>query len=71
VDFLKAYDGYETIIYGHWDNAAVDSYGWPQPRIDSRTIGIDTISHGVLTAYGVPDGRIVQSRRYPTVGVAV
>jgi serine/threonine protein phosphatase 1 len=71
VDFPKAYDGYETIIYGHWDNAVVDSSGWPQPRIDNRTIGIDTISHGVLTAYGVPDGRIVQSRRFPTIGLAV
>jgi serine/threonine protein phosphatase 1 len=65
-DFQQRYDGHETIVYGHWNNAVMAANGWwPQPRIVNRTVGIDTISHGVLTAYGLPDGRIVQSRRYP------
>ena len=69
--FQHLYDGHDTIVYGHWNNAVVDANGWPQPRIINRTVGIDTSSHGVLTAFGLPGGRIVQSRRYSTTGVAV
>ena len=70
-DFPDLYDGHETIVYGHWNNAVVDGHRWPQPRIVNRTIGIDTISHGVLTAFGLPENRIVQSRRYPKTSAAV
>ena len=34
------------------------------PAIAGRTIGIDTISHGVLTAVRLPGGDIFQSARY-------
>ena len=70
-DFLEAYDGDEMVVYGHWDNALVDADGWPRPRIGNRTIGIDTISHGVLTALRLPDGTIFQSLRHPVMGGAV
>jgi hypothetical protein len=32
--------------------------------VQGRTIGIDTISHGVLTAIRLPDERVYQSGRY-------
>jgi len=38
--------------------------GWPAPRVVGRTIGIDTIKHGVLTAIRLPDARLFQSARY-------
>jgi hypothetical protein len=62
--FPDAYEGQETIVYGHRNNAAVGPDGWPSPRIVGRTIGIDTISHGVLTAVRLPDGTMFQSARY-------
>jgi len=62
--FSDQYTGTETIVYGHWNNADVDANGWPRPRIVGRTIGLDTISHGVLTAMRLPDGRLFQSARY-------
>lgn len=70
-DFLDSYDGDEMVVYGHWGNAVVDAGGWPRPCVGTRTIGIDTISHGVLTAVSLPDGRFFQSRRHPIIGVAV
>ena len=66
-DFLDHYQGEDTIVYGHWNNAVLDSSLWPRPRIkDNKTFGIDTISHGVLTAIRLPDGRVFQSRRFKT-----
>jgi len=47
--------------YGHWNNADVDSSGWPKPRIAGGTIGLDTIAHGVLSAMRLP--RLHQSAR--------
>ena len=63
-DFPEAYDGIEVVVYGHKDRAVVDADGWPQPRVWRRTIGIDTSAHGVLTALRLPEGQIVQSRRW-------
>jgi hypothetical protein len=51
-------------VYGHWDNAALEADGWPAPKIVGRTIGLDTIAHGVLTAVRLPDQRVFQSARY-------
>jgi serine/threonine protein phosphatase 1 len=65
--FPLAYTGDMTIIYGHWNNAVCDGNGWPAPRIVGNTIGIDTISHGVLTAIRMPDRRVFQSARYRPV----
>jgi serine/threonine protein phosphatase 1 len=64
--FPDRYVGTETIVYGHMNNADVDSNGWPRPRIVGNTIGIDTIGHGVLTAIRLPDQRVFQSRLYPS-----
>jgi serine/threonine protein phosphatase 1 len=62
--FPRAYEGLETVVYGHWNNAVLDADGWPTPAIFGRTIGIDTISHGVLTAIRMPDRQIFQSDRH-------
>jgi hypothetical protein len=70
-EFLDAYDGDEIVVYGHWGNAVVGADGWPAPRFKNRTIGIDTIAHGVLTALRLPDGRLFQSRRHLTTAAAV
>jgi hypothetical protein len=45
----------------------VSDTGWPRLHLlPNNTIGIDTISHGVLTAIRLPDRRIFQSGRFPT-----
>jgi serine/threonine protein phosphatase 1 len=62
--FPDQYDGDDTIVYGHANNGVLDEKGWPHPRIVGRTYGLDTISHGVLTALRLPDGVIMQSRRH-------
>lgn len=54
--FPDKYTGSEPIVYGHRNNAVMDAAGWPLPAIVGRTMGIDTISHGVLTAVRLPDG---------------
>lgn len=61
--FPERYNGEDTIVYGHHDNAVLTSDGWPMPAVSGRTIGIDTISHGVLTAVRMPGGDIFQSAR--------
>jgi hypothetical protein len=51
------------VVYGHHNNATLNGNGWPTPTILGRTIGIDTISHGVLTAVRLPDQKVFQSAR--------
>lgn len=63
--FPDQYDGPDIVVYGHWNNAVVDSEGWPAPRFIGKTIGLDTIAHGVLTAMRLPDHRLFQSTRTP------
>ena len=63
-NFPDGYEGAALVVYGHWNNAALNADGWPAPTMVGRTIGIDTISHGVLTAIRLPDRRIFQSARY-------
>jgi hypothetical protein len=66
--FPESYQGGELLAYAHWDNAMVADDGWPQPRvIGNRTFGLDTISHGVLTAIRFPDLTVFQSERYPVL----
>jgi serine/threonine protein phosphatase 1 len=60
--FPDGYAGAEAIVYGHWNNAELDDAGRPRPRIVGRTFGLDTISHGVLTAVRLPDRMFYQSR---------
>jgi serine/threonine protein phosphatase 1 len=62
--FPDAYDGEDSIMYGHTNNPFIDKAGWPQPRIVGCTYGLDTISEGVLTAVRLPDGCVLQSERY-------
>ena len=66
--FPNGYDGAEVVVYGHRNNAALNAERWPAPMIVGRTIGVDTISHGVLTAIRLPDQRVFQSARYEVLG---
>jgi serine/threonine protein phosphatase 1 len=63
--FPAHYQGPPLVLYGHHNNAVLDGSGWPHPASTAQTIGIDTIAHGVLTAVGLPDGRVSQSAFYP------
>lgn len=63
-DFPNGYEGAEIVVYGHRNNAVLNTDDWPVPMVVGRTIGIDTISHGILTAIRLPDQRIYQSARY-------
>jgi serine/threonine protein phosphatase 1 len=71
VSFQTEYTGAVPVVYGHWNNAALDAAGWPRPRFTGNTIGIDTSKHGVLTAIRMPDRRVFQSARYPIGELAV
>jgi serine/threonine protein phosphatase 1 len=64
-EFPDQYRGAETVVYGHWNNALETDDGWPAPIVVGRTIGIDTIAHGVLTAIRLPDRTVFQSARFP------
>jgi len=66
--FPGEYSGDATVVYGHWNNADIDSAGWPRPRVIGNTIGIDTIAHGVLTAIRLPDHEVIQSRHHAPAG---
>jgi diadenosine tetraphosphatase ApaH/serine/threonine PP2A family protein phosphatase len=59
--FPLEYDGPKPVVYGHWDNAVRGPDGWPMPRVIGNTIGVDTISHGVLSAVRFPDRTVFQS----------
>lgn len=61
--FPDEYKGGLPVIYGHFNNAVLDAAGWPHPRITQHALGIDTISHGVLTAVRLPDRKVFQSHR--------
>lgn len=62
--FPDEYQGVDVVVYGHWNNAMLTDSGWPTPRIVGPTIGIDTISEGVLTAIRLPDRQLFQSARF-------
>ncbi len=62
--FPREYHEADTIVYGHWNNATMNAGGWPTPMSAGCTIGIDTISHGVLTAVRLPDPKFFQCVRY-------
>ena len=64
-EFPEAYRGPDRLVYGHRCDAVVED-GWPRPRVTNGVaFGIDTISHGVLTAMRFPDGLVLQSARHP------
>jgi hypothetical protein len=58
----EAYQGPECVAYGHWDNAVVDERGVHPRIVAGRSFGLDTISHGVLTALRFPGGATWQGR---------
>jgi serine/threonine protein phosphatase 1 len=62
--FLTDYIGPDIVLYGHWDNSNLRDDGWPLPTIGRASVGIDTISHGVLTAFRLPDRHVFQSNRF-------
>ena len=62
--FPENYAGAEVVAYGHRNNAVLDAEGWPRPRLVGTTIGLDTISHGVLTAVRLNDRCVFQSGRH-------
>ena len=62
-EFQLQYRGEEIVVYGHWNKSEIDSSGWPHPKIVVRTIGLDTIEHGVLMAIRLPERRVLQSAR--------
>jgi serine/threonine protein phosphatase 1 len=62
--FPAEYRGKDIVVYGHWNDANINAAGWPLPRMTSNTVGIDTISHGVLTAFQLPDRQVLQSARH-------
>jgi serine/threonine protein phosphatase 1 len=62
--FPDRYEGEEVVVYGHWNNAELDAHGWPVPKVVGRTIGIDSIKRGVLTAIRLPDHKVFQSARH-------
>ena len=62
--FPEEYTGEAYVMYGHHNDPDVDADGWPGPRIVGRTIGVDTISHGVLTAVALPGPQVFQSTMY-------
>ncbi|MDB4324794.1 metallophosphoesterase [bacterium] len=62
--FPEEYEGPDLVVYGHRDNAVLDADGWPMPRFSDCAMGLDTISHGVLSAVELPSGEIVQSARH-------
>lgn len=64
-EFVERYRGDELVVYGHWNDGVVDVSGWPRPRIGKRTVGIDTIARGVLTAIQLPGRRVFQSAMHP------
>jgi serine/threonine protein phosphatase 1 len=63
--FPESYSGVMPVVYGHWNDAVIDSNGWPAPRVRVNTIGVDTSRHGVVTAVRMPERQVLQSDRYP------
>ena len=59
--FPADYRGDQLVVYGHRNCPDLGEDGWPKLRIDGRTVGIDTISHGVLTALRLPDRHVIRS----------
>lgn len=62
--FPASYEGDRVVIYGHRNDPVLDADGWPSPRIDDKTIGLDTSHHGIISASRLPDRRVFQSDRH-------
>ena len=64
-EFPAEYRGNQLVVYGHRNCRELGDDGWPKLRINGRTFGIDTISHGVLTAMRFPGQQVIRSGRHP------
>lgn len=62
-EFLRHDEGSEFVVYGQWNDGLLDQTGWPRPRLCRSSIGIDTITSGVLSAVIMPECRVIQSAR--------
>jgi serine/threonine protein phosphatase 1 len=62
--FPDSYRGTDLIVYGHRNDCPMDDDGWPSIRRGERTVGIDSIACGVLTAIRLPDFKVFQSGRH-------
>jgi serine/threonine protein phosphatase 1 len=62
--FPESYKGSDLVVYGHRNDCVMSADGWPAVRRGERTVGIDSIACGVLTAIRLPDFRVFQSSRH-------
>lgn len=62
--FPEEYRGERVVVYGHRNDALLDTDGWPSPRMTDHTIGLDTSYHGVVSAVQLPGRRVFQSGRH-------
>jgi serine/threonine protein phosphatase 1 len=62
--FPESYRGTDLIVYGHRNDCPTNADGWPSIRRGERTVGIDSIACGVLTAIRLPDFTVFQSGRH-------
>lgn len=62
--FPAGYEGERVVVYGHRNDPVLDAEGWPSPRLETHTIGLDTSHHGVISAVRLPDRRVFQSGRH-------
>jgi serine/threonine protein phosphatase 1 len=61
--FPDEYVGPELVVYGHHNDARHNGKGDLELAIGSHCIGIDTITHGVLTAIRLPDRKLFRADR--------
>jgi serine/threonine protein phosphatase 1 len=60
-NFAEEYQGSQTLVYGHWNNARINQDGLPEPAFINQTIGIDMSRHGYLCAVRMPDRQVYRS----------
>jgi serine/threonine protein phosphatase 1 len=60
-NFAEEYQGSQTLVYGHWNNARINRDGLPEPAFINQTIGIDMSKHGHLCAVRLPDRQVYRS----------
>jgi serine/threonine protein phosphatase 1 len=59
--FIKSFNGPDFVVYGHWANATVGEDGMCSPARTQFSLGIDTSSHGIVTAVQLPEVQIFQA----------
>jgi serine/threonine protein phosphatase 1 len=59
--FQHRYAETTPLVYGHWSNALISPDGRVEPLVVGRTIGIDSIKAGTLTAIKMPEAVLLES----------